>query len=171
MNRRANGRGMYFERMVMYGRGRCDGNQLEWILSQFNSRKGVRRSMFQATTFDPGRDHVTSAQLGFPCLQQVSFEPTPAGLVTNAFYATQQIFDKAYGNYLGLAQLGAFMAREMGMSLARLNVMVGVAKLERIPKSDADLAPLVAVARALLSPPTAPAQRAPISAATAGATL
>ena len=171
MNRRANGRGMDFERMVMYGRGRCDGNQLEWILSQFNSRKGVRRSMFQATTFDPGRDHVTSAQLGFPCLQQVSFEPTPAGLVTNAFYATQQIFDKAYGNYLGLAQLGAFMAREMGMSLARLNVMVGVAKLERIPKSDADLAPLVAVARALLSPPTAPAQRAPISAATVGATL
>ena len=101
----------------------------------------------------------------------MSFEPTPAGLVTNAFYATQQIFDKAYGNYLGLAQLGAFMAREMGMSLARLNVMVGVAKLDRIPKSDADLAPLVAVARALLSPPTAPAQRAPISAATAGATL
>ena len=102
MNRRANGRGMYFERMVMYGRGPCDGNQLEWILSQFNSPKSVRRSMLQATTFDPGRDHVTSAQLGFPCLQQVSFEPTAAGLVTNAFYATQQIFDKAYGNYLGL---------------------------------------------------------------------
>ena len=31
---KANGRGLYFERMVMYGRGPCDGNQLEWILSQ-----------------------------------------------------------------------------------------------------------------------------------------
>ena len=171
MNRRANGRGLYFERMVMYGRGPCDGNQLEWILSQFNSRKGVRRSMFQATTFDPDRDHVASAQLGFPCLQQVSFEPTAAGLVTNAFYASQQIFDKAYGNYLGLAHLGAFMAGEMGMPLARLNVMVGVAKLDRINKSDADLVPLVAAARALVSPRTAPAPRAPVSAATAGATL
>ena len=171
MNRRANGRGMYFERMVMYGRGPCDGNQLEWILSQFNSPKSVRRSMLQATTFDPGRDHVTSAQLGFPCLQQVSFEPTAAGLVTNAFYATQQIFDKAYGNYLGLAQLGAFMAHEMGMPLARLNIMVGVAKLDRINKSDADLVPLVAAARALVSPPTASASRGPISAATSGATL
>ena len=136
MNRKANGRGLYFERMVMYGRGPCDGNQLEWILSQ-SSRKGVRRSMLQATTFDPARDHVASAQLGFPCLQQVSFEPTTAGLVTNAFHATQQIFDKAYGNNLGLAQLGAFMAHEMGMPLARLNVMVGIAKLERITKSDA----------------------------------
>ena len=171
INRRANGRGMYFERMIMYGRGPCDGNQLEWIFSQFNSRKGVRRSMLQATTFDPGRDHVASARISFPCLQQVSFEPTAAGLVTNAFYATQQIFDKAYGNYLGLAQLGAFMAHEMGMPLARLNVMVGVAKLDRINKSDADLVPLVAAAQALVSPPTAPAPRAPVSGATAGATL
>jgi hypothetical protein len=155
MNKKANGRGLYFERMVMYGRGPCDGNQLEWILSQYGSRAGVRRSMLQATTFDPGRDHVASAQLGFPCLQQVSFEPTTAGLVVNAFYATQQIFDKAYGNYLGLAQLGAFMAHEMDMPLARLNVMVGVAKLERITKSDPDFAPLVAAAQALVSGPIA----------------
>jgi hypothetical protein len=151
MNKKANGRGLYFERMVMYGRGPCDGNQLEWILSQYGSRAGVRRSMLQAATFDPGRDHIASAQLGFPCLQQVSFEPTAAGLVVNAFYATQQIFDKAYGNYLGLAQLGAFMAHEMDMPLARLNVMVGVAKLERITKSDRDFAPLIVAAEALVS--------------------
>ena len=170
MNRKANGRGLYFERMVMYGRGPCDGNQLEWILSQFNARSGVRRSMLQATTFDPGRDHVASAQLGFPCLQQVSFEPTPAGLVTNAFYATQQIFDKAYGNYLGLAQLAAFMAHEMGMPLARLNVMVGVAKLERITKSDADFAPVVAATQALLAPPVAPRPQPAVAVIAAGAT-
>lgn len=151
MNKKANGRGLYFERLVDYGRGPVDGNQLEWILSQYDSRKGVRRSMLQATTFDPGRDHVASAQLGFPCLQQVSFEPTSAGLVVNAFYATQQIFDKAYGNYLGLTQLGAFMAHEMGIPLARLNVVVGVAKLERIAKRDPDLPPLVAAAKTLIS--------------------
>jgi len=168
MNRKANGRGLYFERMVMFGRGPCDGNQLEWILSQFNSRTGVRRSMLQATTFDPARDHVASAQLGFPCLQQVSFEPTAVGLVVNAFYATQQIFDKAYGNYLGLTQLGAFMAREMRLPLARLNVMVGVAKLERITKSDAEFAPLVAAAKALVVPPIERPQRGAL-AASAGA--
>lgn len=169
MNRKANGRGLYFERMIMYGRGPCDGNQLEWILSQYGSRAGVRRSMLQATTFDPGRDHVASAQLGFPCLQQVSFEPTAAGLVVNAFYATQQIFDKAYGNYLGLAQLGVFMAHEMDMPLARINVMVGVAKLERITKSDPDFAPLVAAAQALLTGPVAAAVRPAVSVAAVGA--
>ena len=171
INRRANGRGLYFERMVMYGRGPRDGNQLEWILSQFDSRTRLRRSTLQATTFDPGRDHVADARLGFPCLQQVSFDPTPAGLVTNAFYATQQIFDKAYGNYLGLAQLGAFMAQQMGMPPARLNVMIGIAKFEGINKNDADLAPLVAAARALVSLPTTLASHAPVPAATAGAKI
>jgi len=144
-NPKANGRGLYFERLIMYGCGPCNGNQLEWILSQF--RKGVRRSMFQATTFDPCRDHVANARLGFPCMQQVSFVPTEAGLVTNAFYATQQVFDKAYGNYLGLVRLGAFMAHEMNMPLARLNVMVGVAKLERINKGDPELTPVIKAAK------------------------
>jgi hypothetical protein len=168
MNRKANGRGLYFERMVMYGRGPNDGNQLEWILSQYNSRAGVRRSMLQATTFDPGRDHVASAQLGFPCLQQVSFEPTAAGLVVNAFYATQQIFDKAYGNYLGLAQLGSFMAKEMKVPLVRLNVMVGVAKLERITKSDPDFAALTAAAKILVSGFDATPKQVPPPAIAAG---
>jgi hypothetical protein len=149
-NPRLNGRGLYFERMTMYGRGPCDGNQLEWILSQHESRPGVRRSMWQATAFDPERDHSATAQLGFPCLQHVSFVPTPSGLITNAFYATQQLFDKAYGNYLGLAQLAAFMAHEMKLPLGRLNVTVGVAKLERISKTDPALAPLVVAGRKLL---------------------
>lgn len=153
MNRRNNKRGLYFERLTQFGRGPCEGNQLEWILSQFNSRKGVRRSMFQASVFDPDRDHVSDAQLEFPCMQHVSFEPTKDGLVVNAFYATQQLFVKAYGNYLGIAQLGAFMAREMGMKLARMNVIVGVAKFEGIRKTDARLAPVLSAARQCMVAP------------------
>jgi hypothetical protein len=155
MNPKDNRRGLYFERLVSYGRGPCDGNQLEWILSQFEGREGVRRSMFQASVFDPERDHVANAQLQFPCMQHVSFEPTKAGLVVNAFYATQQLFVKAYGNYLGIAQLGAFMAHEMKLKMSRMNVIVGVAKFERISKSDQALMPLVAAARACLAQPTA----------------
>ena len=156
MNRKANGRGLYFERLTMYGRGPCDGNQLEWIIQQ-NARMGVRRSMAQATTFDPARDHDATAQLPFPCLQHVTFLPSSDGLVVNAFYATQQLFDKAYGNYLGLAQLGAFMAHELKVPFARLNVMVGVAKLERISKTDPALRPVLDAARACMAPaPTPP---------------
>ena len=148
MNPRDNRRGLYFERLIQFGRGPCDGNQLEWMLSQFESREGVRRSMFQASVFDPDRDHVADAQLQFPCLQHVTFEPTKEGLVVNAFYATQQLFVKAYGNYLGIAHLGAFMADQMNTSLLGVNVIVGVAKFERISKSHPELQPLLNVCRA-----------------------
>jgi hypothetical protein len=164
MNPRDNRRGLYFERLVSFGRGPCNGNQLEWILSQYTSRTGVRRSMFQASVFDPARDHVADAQLQFPCLQHFSFEPTAEGLVVNAFYATQQLFVKAYGNYLGIAQLGAFMAHEMKMKLRRVNVIVGVAKFERISKTEPALAPLVHAARECLQPTRAPSSLAPSSA-------
>ncbi|PYE18374.1 hypothetical protein C7410_12276 [Paraburkholderia silvatlantica] len=150
MNRRDNRRGLYFERLTGFGSGPCDGNQLEWILSQYSTRQGVRRSMFQASVFDPARDHVEDIYLQFPCMQHVSFEPTSEGLVINAFYATQQLFVKAYGNYLGIAQLGAFMANQMDMKLIRMNVVVGVAKLEKISKSDPAMRPLLAAARACL---------------------
>lgn len=136
MKKSLNNRGLYFERLTMFGDGPCDGNQLEWILSMHAERSGVRKSMYQAAVFDPARDHVKQAQLGFPCLQHVTFETTNAGLVVNAFYATQQMFNKAYGNYLGLAQLGTFMAGEMGTKLARLNVFIGIARLDKITKSD-----------------------------------
>jgi len=152
MNKKHNQRGLYFERLTMFGNGPCDGNQLEWVIGEYTKRKakgkGVRRSALQATTFDPARDHLTTAQLEFPCLQHVSFIPSEDGLVVNAFYATQQVFDKAYGNYLGLSHLGAFMAKEMDLPLARLNVTVGVAKLERVRKSQAELKALMSAARA-----------------------
>jgi hypothetical protein len=43
------------------------------------------------------------------------------------------------------------MAAEMHTTVARLNVMVGVAKLERIAKSDADLSTLLAAAEACVN--------------------
>jgi hypothetical protein len=157
MNRAANGRGLYFERMTNFSKAvPCDGNQLEFILSSYNERAGVRDTMLQVAIFDPARDHIKMARVGFPCLQHLSFVPTKEGLAVNAFYATQYVFDKAYGNYLGLAQLGAFMAHELNLPLARLNVTVGVANLDGVKKSDASLAPLIAAARAAVAPATPP---------------
>jgi len=156
VNRHANGRGMYWERLIAFGSGeKYNGNQLEFILESYLSARAegrsVRRSLLQAATFDPDRDHNPNPRLHFPCLQQVSFAPTSEGLVTNAFYATQQLFYKAYGNFLGLGRLGAFMAREMKMPLVRLNVYVGVEKLEGIAKRDAGLEQVIERARDCLA--------------------
>jgi hypothetical protein len=151
-NAQNNRRGSYFQRMVDYEGGDEGFNQLGWILDEYDRNPSGRRSKWQATTFDPRRDMLTTAQLEFPCLQQVSFTFSgDDGLVVNAFYATQQIVHKGYGNYLGLARLGAFMASQMRRRLERLNVFVGIAKMDKIGKTDGDFAAMLATVRAELA--------------------
>ena len=163
--RRLNGRGIYFARMVGFdldpatGRPTVgglpdDGNQLETVIRLYTHGQetgtSAHRIKLQVGIFDPVRDHVSGAYLNFPCLQHVTFEPdASAGVLhTNAFYATQQLVRKAYGNLLGLRQLGAFMAQEMGLRPGRLSVFVGVEKLGDMPKKR--LAPLVGAVEATL---------------------
>lgn len=147
-NAQNNRRGSYFQRMVDFEGGGNGFNQLGWILDEYDRNPSGRRSKWQATTFDPYRDMLTTAQLEFPCLQQVSFTFSgDNGLVVNAFYATQQIVHKGYGNYLGLARLGAFMASQMNRRLERLNIFVGIAKMDKIGKTDGDFANMLAQVR------------------------
>lgn len=146
-----NRRGLYFQRLTMAGANvPCNGNQLEFIITQFNNRDAVRASMFQASIFDPTQDHTASARLGFPCLQHVSFVPHGGELVMNAFYATQKVLTKSYGNYLGLIRLGRFMAVEMNLRLTRFNVFVGVAKLDEIGKTTSAFRPILDAATSLV---------------------
>lgn len=128
--------GLYFERLIDFGSGPEEGNQLEFIIKEYEKRPEVRKSLMQASVFDPGRDHKRMAQLPFPCLQHVSFAPNneEGTLQINAFYATQQIVPKAYGNYLGLCRLGAFMAKEMKLRLTSMNCFIGIEKMSEKSK-------------------------------------
>ena len=133
---RANRCGLYFERLTMYSDDTPnDGNQLETVIQLFG-RNGGQRMQRQASVYDPVRDQTGTWIQGFPCLQHVTFVDTSEGMVLNAFYSTQQLFVRAYGNLVGLAHLGAFMANEVGLKMGRLNVFVGIEKLEKVSKSD-----------------------------------
>lgn len=144
-NPRNNKRGSYFQRLVDLDGSGKGPNQLKWMIEEYHAYpKSRRSSKFQATTFDPARDYTSSKFLEFPCLQQISFLFEDGALHLNAFYATQQIARKAYGNYLGLARLGAFMASQMGLRFEQLNVFVGAAQMD-ISKSDPDIEALMKV--------------------------
>lgn len=154
-NPRNNKRGSYFQRLVdLNGQGRGP-NQLKWLLDDYDQHPAARRrSKFQATTFDPARDYTSASLLEFPCLQQVSFTFDDGSLQLNAFYATQQIARKAYGNYLGLSRLGAFVASQMKLRFDQLNVFVGLAHMD-VRKGDPHLITLLDTVRAHLPTPTA----------------
>lgn len=124
--------GVYFRRMTAYQpKNSTDKpiNQLEHIIEAFNSGTH-RRSALQAAIFDPTRDHSKSPLQGFPCLQQVGFAKVGKdGLAVTGFYPMQYVFERAYGNYLGLCRLGKFMAAQMGLRMVRMTCVAGVAML------------------------------------------
>ena len=162
-----NRRGTYFSRLIGFAVSAKDGslvphapskalaqegNQLEFIIRECRPRS--RRTKLQAAVFDPFRDTSREAQQGFPCLQHVTFVPDfeRKTLALNAFYATQQLFVRAYGNWLGLCRLGVFVAEGAGLTFDRLTCFAGVEKMDSDmrPKGGAALKRLRARAEAVV---------------------
>lgn len=153
---RKNQGGIYFGRLVGFGVSHRDGkdlgfqasntlskdgNQLEHIIRQCKKAaergRGVAQMQLQATTFDPYRDLTTSGQPSFPCLQHITFDPDikSGNLAMNAFYATQKLFVKSFGNWLGLCRLGRFVAEQSGLKFTRFTCFAGVQKMDDAPKA------------------------------------
>ncbi len=124
-------RGTYFDRLVRGGAAhQCGGNQLDFVIDAYLN-KTSRRTVLQCAVFDPKLDHSATPRLGFPCLQHLSFTPTAGKRMSlNAFYASQYLVQRAYGNYLGLCRLGRFVANELGLELVRVTCFTGLAQLD-----------------------------------------
>lgn len=134
----SNANGTYFERLISYDTGSKKVNQLEIIIKSMQEKNIRRRSKLQASIFDPSKDHTNRPFQGFPCLQHVTFFESEGKLVLNSFYAIQYIFRRAYGNWLGLINLGKFIATELDLEFERFNCFVGVEQLEdKLTKSQA----------------------------------
>ncbi len=127
-----NRNGIYFERMIAYQPKGCRAkfNQLQYLL-ETRQAGNHRRSAYQISVLDPTQDDTNQHRRGFPCLQQVSI--TPIGideLAVTGFYATQTMFERAYGNYVGLCDLGRFFAHYWNMRLTRVTCIASVAQLD-----------------------------------------
>ncbi|MDF1811538.1 MAG: hypothetical protein P1V20_04975, partial [Verrucomicrobiales bacterium] len=116
-----------------------DGNQLEFVIR--TCKKGDLRARYQIAIFDPVRDHHEEPYQKFPCLQHFTFTPdhSAKSLSVNAFYASQQLYVKAYGNWLGLCRLGKFMAGHLNLEFKSLNCFVGIQNMNPKPKSSESL--------------------------------
>lgn len=132
-----NSNGTYFERLIAFGDKNNNKNQLDIIIDSLNGTN-KRRSKLQAAIFDPLKDHKNSVFQGFPCLQHVTFYKSESGgLVLNSFYAVQYLYQRAYGNWLGLINLGKFIAEETNLKFERFNCFIGVEQLDHLNKIEA----------------------------------
>lgn len=146
--------GTYFERMMAFtGERRGERriiNQLQFVIDQMKKNRRRRESALQIACFDPAKDHTGQPVRGFPCLQQVGIAYDDQGnLAVNALYPVQYIFDRAYGNYLGLCQLGEFIAHQTGGRFVRLTCFIAKPELGNVSKKV--LFPLVEAATHVLA--------------------
>lgn len=121
--------GLYFNRIINYPSDSGNINQLEEVISYYQSGTR-RRSAFQVAIWSPLHDLKNVPQRGFPCLQHVIFVPHKGKLRSFAFYASQYLLERAYGNILGICNLSKFVAKELEVELTSVKVFVGREQLD-----------------------------------------
>lgn len=117
------GWGRYFERMVRWptnGKGTCD--QLHDLIA--NLSKQLRASqtfhnVYELTLFDPARD--ARRNRNRQCLSFLSFKHHPVrGLMLTAMYRNHHYIARALGNFIGLGNLMAYIAQQVGTRVGPL---------------------------------------------------
>lgn len=146
LRHRASNWGTYFDRLVAWPDPRGEINQLERTIERLRGQ--IRRSNPLSSAYElgvsavgdddleietgchspddstaelrihlPGRDNRVR---GGPCLSHLSLTLADGQLHLSALYRNQHFIRRAYGNYLGLSRLLAFLCREVGCSMGEI---------------------------------------------------
>ncbi|MEU9213407.1 hypothetical protein AB0D27_37260 [Streptomyces sp. NPDC048415] len=154
-----NAHGTYFGRLVAYP-GTADKpepvDQLARVIRRLDK---LRSTAKWSAVYETGTAHVTdddevweaelpdtaagteaviraasldTQTLDFPCLSHCSFQldGTTDTVHLAAYYRSHYMFDRAYGNYLALGHLCAWVARHAHLKPGTLTVMAGCARLD-----------------------------------------
>jgi Thymidylate synthase len=135
-----NKRGTYFGRLVAYPMGRAENeepfDQLTDLVNKLRNEsrvsKGATRarklsSRYEVNIWMPG-DLPTG--MAFPCMAHMSFHLVGGRLHLVAHYRNQFLIERAYGNYLGLAQLQRYVSDAVELRPGELMVLAGHASLD-----------------------------------------
>jgi thymidylate synthase len=135
-----NRNGTYFGRLVAYpmGSSRDDGafDQLTDLIKKLRAESSVKAggkrarrlsSRYEVNIWKPG-DLPTG--MGFPCMAHMSFHLVNGALHLLAQYRNQYLIERAYGNYLGLAELQTYIAAAAGLTPGELMILASHASLD-----------------------------------------
>lgn len=126
-----NERGTYFGRIVAYPREQDEpADQLTSTVEKLRDelKKGTNKSSrYEINIYNERKD---GSPMGFPCLAHLSVHQHDGRLHLQAIYRNEYMVGRAYGNYLGLAQLQTYMATAAGLTVGELLVTIGHAQLD-----------------------------------------
>lgn len=129
---RGNGRGTYFGRLVAYPRGEAEapGDQLTDTIRKLRDElggRGPKSSRYEINVYSERKDR---NPMSFPCLAHLSVHLHEGQLHMQAVYRNELLVARAYGNYLGLAQLQAYMADRTEVAVGELLMTIGHVELD-----------------------------------------
>lgn len=142
-------RGTYFGRLIAYPRADGSfGNQLVATVEKLKAaRNGTRwSSIYEINIYNEQRD--TRLTRSFPCMSHLAFHVDDDRVDCLATYRSHDLIDKAYGNYLGLAQLQQYVAGQAGFVPGELAVLAGRGFVDIARHHNARLREIAALAAA-----------------------
>lgn len=125
--------GTYFGRLVAYPRDSKHGHtadQLTELVRKLRSEVRGRQpksSRYEVNIFSERYD---TNPMSFPCLAHLSFHVHKGRLHQQAVYRNEYLIGRAYGNYLGLAELQVYIADACDLDVGEFLVTVGHVELD-----------------------------------------
>jgi hypothetical protein len=136
-----NERGTYFGRIVDYprfGENPGTGDQLTDTVRKLRAElkrkkgSGAKRARYEINIYNERCD---TSPMGFPCLAHLAVHlDSGKRLCMQAIYRNEHIVYRGYGNFLGLAELQAYIAAAAGVEVGELLMTFGHAELD-VPKT------------------------------------
>jgi thymidylate synthase len=129
---RANSRGTYFGRIVAYPRADNEepADQLSETVRKLRVELAGGRPKSSRYEINIYHERSDTNPMSFPCLAHLSVHLHEQRLHLQAIYRNEYLVGRAYGNYLGLAQLQAYIAEAVGTEIGELLVTAGHAELD-----------------------------------------
>lgn len=130
---RDNARGTYFGRIVAYPRDAAEtdcGDQLADTVRKVRAELSGRRpksSRYEVNIYSEQHD---TSPMSFPCLAHLSFHVHDGQLHQQAVYRNEVLVGRAYGNYLGLAELQQYVAQACDLQVGELLMTINHVELD-----------------------------------------
>jgi hypothetical protein len=123
-----NREGTYFGRIVAYPRDEAEddlSDQLNDTVQKLIKEqiKGNKSSRYEINIYSERHD--SQREYGFPCLAHLSVHMHEKDLHMQAIYRNEFVVERGYGNFLGVAELQAFIAKSVGLEVGELFVTIG----------------------------------------------
>jgi thymidylate synthase len=123
-----NQHGTYFGRVVAFPRDADEtdlADQLNETVQKLIKEqvKGNKSSRYEINIYS--EQHDGQREWGFPCLAHLSVHMHEEKLHMQAIYRNEFAVERGYGNFLGVAQLQAFIAEAVELEIGELLVTIG----------------------------------------------